>query len=121
MASYKAMTSLLEVSSLEQPLAKVERAARKREASQMLVEQIVLNWDEEGVEELPGAHAEVAEMIGEMHDCKVVLLFRLLRVEAQPVLTPDVGIKELAVVPEDCAKTAAESRDITVREVSIVF
>jgi len=41
MTSYKRVISLLEVSSLEQPLAKVERAARKREGSQMLVEQIV--------------------------------------------------------------------------------
>jgi len=116
-ASYKAITSVLEASSLEQLLAKVERAERKRAASQMLVEQIELKSDEDGVEELPGAYAEVAEMIGEIHDCKVVLLFKLLRVEAQPELTPEVGIRELAVdvaVPVDCAKIAVDSRDNTV-------
>jgi len=111
----------LEVSSALQLLAKLERTERKVAASQMLAEQMASNAEEEGVDELPGAYAAEAWTIGEMHDCNVVLLFKLVRKVEHPVLVPE-GIKLAVEVadPEDCAKTAEDSREITVREPSIV-
>jgi hypothetical protein len=112
----------LEVSSALQALAKLERVERKMASGQILAEQMDCNAEVVGVDELPGAYAAEAWTIGEIQDCNVELLCKLLRKVEQPELAPE-GTKELAV-EDDCAKTAVNNRDravATERLLSIVI